>query len=576
MTPLVLFLAALAVRVIAAVGYGDPAYPDSFYYANLGRQLAAGNGLQIDYVWNFVDVGGRIPADGILPIPSNAHWMPLAALIQLPFLWLFGPTPLGHGLGFWLAGAMAAPLAYWIGRDAGFGRLASIAGGLLCAAPGATTQFLSQPDNFALYMPLGALALWLCGRGLRGDRRSFVLGGLVVGLATLSRNDGVLLGVPFAGAFLLERWRLWRAEGGDGAGLVRRLLAYGPIGWRVALGAAGGFLIVAGPWYLRQLAVFGSLSPSAENGRILFIRDYNELWSAASETTLSTFLGQGFESLAVSRAGGLVMALVIFAGLPLLIYLVPFTLAGTWHERRNPLVLPWVVYAIVLFAFNGLLFAVHVPFGTFLHSAVALAPHAYLMAAVGVGVAVTWASRWRRHWDVPRATRVFTASAVVIAAIAAGGSILRGEAGWRREDVMRAPIMAALADAPAGDRVMSPDAGAYRYHAGRQGVVTPNDPLPVVEQALRAYGIRWLALERPHLVPALRPLLAGTERPAWLSRPVVVVPASGQATGAARSTGQTDDSVGETADASGAAAAPLPEAALYAVCFEPGDTRCEP
>ena len=47
-------------------------------------------------------------------------------------------------------------------------------------------------------MLLGALALWLCSKGLRGDRRAFVLGGLVVGVATLARNDWVLLGVPFA------------------------------------------------------------------------------------------------------------------------------------------------------------------------------------------------------------------------------------------------------------------------------------------------------------------------------------------------------------------------------------------
>jgi Dolichyl-phosphate-mannose-protein mannosyltransferase len=546
--PLLLFVAALAVRVLAAIGYGDPAYPDSFYYANLARQLAEGHGLTIDYVWNFVDVGGRIPEQAILPIPSNAHWMPLAALVQLPFLALFGAGTVGHGLAFWLVGAATAPLAYWIGRDAGFGRLASIAGGALCAVPGATTQFLSQPDNFALYMPLGALALWLCGRGLRGDRRAFVLGGAVVGLATLSRNDGVLLGVPFAGAFLVERVTAWR-EG-------LSVSTAGRIGWRAAFGCAGGFLLLTAPWYLRQLSVFGSLSPSAENGRILFIRDYNELWSAGARTTLDTFLAQGPVDLVLSRAGGLVMALVIFAGLPLLLYLAPFSLIGAWHERRNPLVVPWIVYAITLFAFNGLLFAVHVPFGTFLHSAVALAPHAYLLAAVGVALAIEWAARWRPHWDVPRATAVFTTAAVVIAALGAAGSVLRGESNWRREDEVRAPIMAALAAAPSGERVMSPDAGAYRFHAGRPGIVTPNDPLPVVEQALRSYDVRWLVLERAHLVPSLKPLLEGTEHPAWLSRPVVVVPADEPASAATGST------------------APLPAAALYAVCLEPADQRC--
>jgi hypothetical protein len=547
--PVLLFLAAFAVRVLASIGYGDPAYPDSFYYANVARELAAGHGLEVDYVWNFVDVGGRIPADPTLPIPSNAHWMPLAAFVQVPFLWVFGDTTLGHSLAFWLIGATAAPLAYLIGRDAGFGKLASIGGGLLCAVPGTVTQFVSQPDNFALFMPLGALALWLCGRGLRGQRFSFVLGGLIVGLATLSRNDGILLGVPFALAFVAERWRRWE-EGIDPLGE--------PIGWFASLGCLAGFLAVVGPWYARQLAVFGSLSPSAASGRILLIRDYNELWSAGAFPTLASFLAQGPQAILLSRAGGLAMALVIFAGLPLLLFLAPFSLVGAWRERRNRLVRPWIAYAITLFAFNAILFAVHVPFGTFLHSAVALVPHAYLLAMVGIWAVVGWAARHRQHWDANRATLVFTTAAVVITAVVAAASVFRGEALWRHEDEVRAPIIAALAETPPTDRVMSPDAGAYRYHAGRAGIVTPNDPLFVVRRALRLYEVRWLVLERTHLVPSLAPILAGTQRPSWISRPVVVVPAEGSASATSRTT----------------PGPPLPEAALFAVCLEPSDTRC--
>ena len=70
--------------------------------------------------------------------------------------------------------------------------------------------------------------------------------------------------------------------------------------------------------------------------------------------------------------------------------------------------MPWIVYAVVLFAFSGILFAVHVPQGTFLHSAVALVPHAYLLAVIGIGVAVRWVAARRPSWDAPRATRNFT------------------------------------------------------------------------------------------------------------------------------------------------------------------------
>ena len=51
-----------------------------------------------------------IPADPTLPIPSNAHWMPLASLVQLPFMAVLGPTAWASALPFALIGALAAPM----------------------------------------------------------------------------------------------------------------------------------------------------------------------------------------------------------------------------------------------------------------------------------------------------------------------------------------------------------------------------------------------------------------------------------------------------------------------------------
>jgi hypothetical protein len=95
---------------------------------------------------------------------------------------------------------------------------------------------------------------------------------------------------------------------------------------------------------------------------------------------------------------------------------------------------------------------------------------------------------------------------------------------------------------------MSANPGAYRYHAGLRGIVTPMDPLPIVEQAARRYGVRWLILERRHIVPSLISIYQGSERPTWLS-PVAVVSVAG----------------GDRA----------PDAVLVATCVDPGDTRCD-
>jgi hypothetical protein len=55
--PLLLFAFAFVVRAAIGAFFIEPAYPDALYYANLGRELAAGGGFTLDYIWNFVEVG---------------------------------------------------------------------------------------------------------------------------------------------------------------------------------------------------------------------------------------------------------------------------------------------------------------------------------------------------------------------------------------------------------------------------------------------------------------------------------------------------------------------------------------
>src|SRR5690242_13677103 len=165
----------------------DPAYPDSFYYSDVARALANGHGFSVDFVWIFAEVGGKIPANPVLPIPSNAHWMPLASLVQVPFLALGGGSAFAAALPFALIGSLAAPLAWAIGREAGARPLVSVGAGVLTAFPALSFPFMAQTDNFSLYQPLVAGALLLGARGLKGHPRSFAVAGLLVGLATLAR-----------------------------------------------------------------------------------------------------------------------------------------------------------------------------------------------------------------------------------------------------------------------------------------------------------------------------------------------------------------------------------------------------
>lgn len=551
---LALYALALAVRLVLIGLFPDPAYPDSYYYVNVAHAIQAGRGFSIDFIWTFVDVGGKLPADPHLPIPSNAHWMPLASLVQVPFLSVLGSAAWVSALPFAIVGALAAPLTWLIAGEAGARQAVRLGAALLAAVPAALTVFVAQPDNFALYEVLGAGSLWLAARGLRGDSRAFALGGLLVGLATLARNDGVLLGLALAVTFFWDRWQAWRSGG-------RRPVR---IPFWAGVACFVLFLVVMAPWYARQLATFGSMSPSSTSGRILLIRSFADMNSITAPANLSWFLGQGIGPLVTSRVLGFVAAIGVFTVVPCSVFLVPFVPIGGWLRRHSVDFGPYFAYAAILFGASGLLFAVHVPGGTFLHSAVALVPHAYILALEGVAASVAWVARRRKTWNVARAVPIFVGFAV---ALGIGSAALFGAGVLQTWSAERSNLRAAgsrldALGVPQSTPVMAIDAGGIRYHTGHPSVVTPNDPLPVIETVAADYGVRWLVLERNSIVPALVPVLEGQSRPAWIGTPVLVIPSSASEATSASTRSATS------------AAASAPDLALYPVCTSAGDARC--
>jgi len=542
-----LFALALAVRAVVFGLHPDAAYPDSYYYVDVARALHAGQGFNIDFIWSFVDVGGRIPAHPVLPIPSNAHWMPLAAVIQLPTMWLLGATPLASAIPFLIVGSLAAPMTWLLARELGCSPRVALLAGIAVAVPGAATIFMSQPDNLALYQPLGTAVLWLTVRGLKGHRWSYALAGLVVGLATLARNDGVILGAVVGLAFVWDRWRAWRSNGS-------RVPA---IPWRYAFACFGLFLIVMAPWYARQLTVFGSLSPSSTSGRILLIATYDQMNSVTSDTSMAAFLGQGIGPLLQSRVLGLVSALQIYFVIAIPIVLGPFVLIGAWARRRSLEFGPFFLYAGLLFGASGLLFAVHVPYGTFLHSAVAMVPFTFILAFEGAVLASHWAARHRPAWTQDGAARLFLVVAAASVVVNAAAFTALAIPSWNADRDGRVAAGRALdaAGAPQADLLLSADPGGFKYFTGRGGVVTPNDSLDVIRQVAADYHIRWLVLERAHLVEPMFPVIESKTRPTWLGAPIFTIPYDGPATGDAAADG-------------------APAMAIYPVCTQPSDTRC--
>lgn len=546
--PVLLYVLALVVRGVLVALYPDPAYPDSYYYVDVARAIAAGNGLNVDFVWIFAEVGNRLPDPAVLPIPSNAHWLPLASFLQAPFVSILGPTALANALPGALIGSLAAPLTWLIARDAGARPLVAVAAGVLSAIPGAVTAFLAQPENFAILHPLVAATLWLTARGLKGDARSFALAGLLAGLATLARNDGILLAGAIGLVWFADRLRSWRNRRGRRS--WSRVDDRPPIPLLAAVACFALFMLVMGPWWARQLAVFGSISPTSSTGAALWLRDISEWNSITTETSPAYFFAQGWGPIIASRVQGFIDAFGNFAVMISSVVLLPFLVVGALSRRSSRDFQPWFVYTFVAFAGATFLYPLHVPGGAFIHTAIGLAPHAAILSLEGVLILVGLLGRRQASESGARSAGSLFVWGVVALVVAAAVIFTRPLlAGW---DSVRQPRLAVAAEldrlgVPPTDRLLTIDAGGFKYWTGRPGVVTPDDPIEVIESVARAYGTRWLIIERSDAARALGPVLAGTLDPEWIGPAVFTVP-----------------------HPDGGA----PRLALYPVCTTDGDDRC--
>ena len=478
-TPLLLYGLAIAVRLGLVVLFPDPAYPDSYYYVEVARSLAAGHGFTVPFIWVFAEVGNRIPETPVLPIPSNAHWLPLASLIQVPSILLFGSSPVAAALPRVLVSATAAPLIWAIARDAGTKPIVATGAGVLAAIPAAGAVFLGQPENYGLLLPLVTATLWLVARGLKGsaDRsrspacspasprsrattasscssRSASCGS-ATGPGGGSRADGRAPCDPATARAGANR----RPTSGPPIPLPRSR-ARGRVPLAAAVACVALFLLVIGPWWIRQVAVFGSISPTGVTGAALWFRDVDQWNSITSDASLSGFLAQGIGPIVASRVGGLIAAVAIFTVVMCSVVLLPLLVVGAWRRRRSIDFAPWFVYTAVVFAAAALVYPVLVPSGSFIHSSIGLAPYAYILALEGVLAAVGWVAQRRRSWDAEAAGRIFVWATVAFAVLAAIPFGMRAMSGW---DAVRQPRIALAAEldrlgVPAADRLLSIDA----------------------------------------------------------------------------------------------------------------------
>ena len=361
---LVLGAAALLARAIASVVVAEPPYLDPAYYELVARRLAAGDGFTTPALWSFLEVGGRLPADPVLPVPSNGHWMPLTSILSAGSMLVFGASRLAAELPMIVAGAALVPLASLVAWEQWRSRQPAVLSGVLAIFAGPMLVLVPVMDSFAIFGVGGFAAVYGASKAVSSHNgaRWLALSGAGVGIATLTRIDGMILATAPAVAWLIRR-RIgpWRVD-------------LPPLSWSSAAAAALVAIVLLTPWLIHQQAVFGSIFPSA-GGHTLWITTSNQQFSIGHPVDVASYLASGAPSIIGSKLES--WGLLIGRSAVLLGGAFVFSFAyGLWRSRGRAEMAPFLTYWIVLFVLMGGLFTLHAPFGAWYHSAWAWLPFA--------------------------------------------------------------------------------------------------------------------------------------------------------------------------------------------------------
>lgn len=499
---LTLYVIGLVTYGAAAVRIQSPGYMDADYYYATAQQLVEGRGLTEPFLWNYLDD----PAG--LPHASHLYWMPLPSLISAAGMLLLGPNFRTAQLPFILLAAALPPLAAFFSR-----RLSRHAGmawmsGLFAAFPGFFLPFMVTIDSFAVYAIVGGLSLWLMARALKDPTRGgWFLTGLLIGVGSLARADGLLLLAIAVLAVMGSR----RSRVSGGASLLL------------------GFFVIMAPWWARNLVATGTiLNPGSQ--RLLWMLGYDDLFAfPASQLTFDRWWEAGLQAASQARIQALstnIQRLVAEGGM---IFLAPFMFIGAFRSWKYPFVRLGILYLAALFAVMTLFFPFVGPRGALFHSMAAVMPLLWALAPIGIRVSINWLGT-KRSWDLKEAWRVLGTSTVILAVLLTIGlyanRFLAAEDAWNAGARTYRELAASIPNNN-GTVVAVNNPPGFFAHSQISAVVIPNGTAKALRDVVDYYEVDWVLLE-PNHPQGLNSLYAEPESELWLNLYATVAGPEGQ------------------------------------------------
>lgn len=491
-----LFLLGLFTAGFVASFQLAPGYMDADYYYSGSAQLAMGEGFWDPFIWNYLD-----DPQG-LPHPSHAYWMPLASLVGFLGMALSGAhTFAAARLGFVLIAALIPPLTALLAYSLSHTNWNALLSGAVAAFSIFYLPVIATTDTFGIYMVLGGTFFLLIhrlnletGQGDNSRARGiyWLSCGLLIGFMHLARADGLIW--LFAGltAVVLSFSVARRSKP---AFLIQGILLIG-----------AGYLLIMGPWLVRNIVHFGAPLPTAA-GRTLWLTNYDEFYSfPATILKPERWLSTGALAILEARLWAAQLNLTRSIAEQGGIFLTPLILLGLWNLREELTVrlgiFTWVLTFFVMtfvFPFSGAR-------GGFFHSAAAFQPLFWAAMPIGLDLVIRWGVG-RRDWKLERARVMFGLTVLGLAAILSAYTTssrvfetVLNQTPWGLSEARYHQIAEALDEWG----IMQSEIGmvnnppGYYVAAGRSAIVIPDGEIARSSSAAQRYQASYLILEDNH------------------------------------------------------------------------------
>jgi hypothetical protein len=306
--------------------------------------------------------------------------------------------------------------------------------------------------------------------------------GLLAGIMSLARSDGLLW---LALTFLFILWRV-RDEKISFSSLIQ----FGALAFL-------GFILIMGPWYLRNWNVFGSImSPAGSHA--LWLTSYEETFIyPASKLNYESWVASGWSEIFKVRWWSFSNNIQTVIAAQGHLILFPFIAIGMYLHRKDRRVqlglLAWVVLFIVMtfiFPFAGTR-------GSFFHAGAALQPLFWVLAPFGLDRVVAWARSKNRFTD--HAYVVFRIALVQIVIMLSAWVVWARviQNGWQEGELSYPAVEAFLVEngAQPGERIMVLSSPGYYMMTGRPAFVQPYGDVNTLLEVAERYDIRYYAFE---------------------------------------------------------------------------------